>query len=187
MTKLSYKDIILRDQCLEDIKDYIKWYTLETEWQNWDAPWENGDPIDVDIMRYDMMEDLEKPLSKIRRRFEIDYKNGKHIGWTSTYYINENKDMLAIGIDIPNEDYRGKRLGEYALICFISYILEEEPLQNIYTQTWSGNGRMVRLALKLGFKEFERKKDFRKVNGKNYDGLTFKLNKDIFYQRHGTI
>lgn len=29
--KISYKDIILRDICKEDIKDYIKWFSTDTE------------------------------------------------------------------------------------------------------------------------------------------------------------
>lgn len=187
MVSINYKDITLRDRCLEDVGDYIRWYTLETEWQNWDAPWENDDPIDVDIMRYDMIEGLDKPRPKIREKFEVYYKDGKHIGWLSSYHIDGNKDMLAIGIDIPNQDYRGRRLGEYALICFIFYVLKESPSQDIYTQTWSGNERMLKLALKLGFKEFNRERDSRIVNEKHYDGVTFKLNKDMFFHKYNDI
>ena len=38
--KLKYKNIILRDMEEKDLDDYIRWNTTETEWQNWDAPWE---------------------------------------------------------------------------------------------------------------------------------------------------
>ena len=180
---ITYKDIVLRDRSIKDIDDHIKWYTLETEWQNWDAPWEKGYPIDIEIMRYDMMEDLEKPLPRPRKRSEIYYKDGKHIGWLSSYYIDGKDNMLAVGIDIPNQNYRGNRLGEYALACFISYLLKEDLSKDIYTQTWSGNERMVNLALKLGFKEFHRDKNFRIINKKYYDGLTFKLDKDMFFNK----
>ena len=184
---ITYKNIILRDICQEDIDDYIIWYTVETEWQNWDAPWEKDDPIDTDIMRYDMMENLEKSLPKVRKKFEIYHKEGKHIGWLSSYHIDKMDDMLAVGIDIPNQNYRGKGLGEQALVCFISYLLNKNPYQEIYTQTWSSNIRMIKLALRLGFKEFDRKKDFRIINGEYYDGLTFKLDKDIFFQKYDNV
>ena len=108
---------------LNDIEDHIIWYTLDTEWQNWDAPWENNDPIDVEIMRYDMKEQLEKPLPSIRKRFEIYHKDGKHIGWLSSYYIDTKDYKVFVGIDIPDQNYRGKKLGEYALASFILYLL----------------------------------------------------------------
>ena len=38
--KLKYKNIILRDMEENDLDDYIRWNTTETEWQDWDAPWE---------------------------------------------------------------------------------------------------------------------------------------------------
>lgn len=32
--------LILRDMRESDIEDYVRWFTKETEWGNWDAPWE---------------------------------------------------------------------------------------------------------------------------------------------------
>lgn len=62
---------------------------------------------------------------------------------------------------------------------FIKYLLErgEAP---IFTQTWSGNHRMIHVAEKIGFEECRRKKDLRMVRGERYDGLTFKLNVEKF-------
>ena len=34
------KNIVLRDLTESDIKDRIYWEKVETEWQQWDAPWE---------------------------------------------------------------------------------------------------------------------------------------------------
>ena len=31
--------ILLRDMVESDIADYLRWETVETEWQLWDAPW----------------------------------------------------------------------------------------------------------------------------------------------------
>lgn len=30
--------LILRDMREEDIEDYVRWFTTETEWGNWDSP-----------------------------------------------------------------------------------------------------------------------------------------------------
>ena len=45
----------------------------------------------------------------------------------------------------------------------------------LYTQTWSGNERMIRLAEKLGFTECGRELKERTVRGQQYDGLTFRI------------
>ena len=47
--------------------------------------------------------------------------------------------------------------------------------RSFYTQTWSGYLAMVRVAEKLGFKEVCRKKDYREVNEKKYDAITWRL------------
>ena len=37
--------LILRDMRESDIEDYVRWFTTETEWGSWDAPWE---PLGMD-------------------------------------------------------------------------------------------------------------------------------------------
>ena len=53
--------------------------------------------------------------------------------------------------------------------------LREKGHRSFYTQTWSGNETMMKVAEKLGFKEVYRLKDFREVTGKKYDAVTFFL------------
>ena len=74
---------------------------------------------------------------------------------------------------------RGKGYAFSALRLFIRYLLGCGETE-IYTQTWSGNVRMIGLAEKLGFEEYRRKRDYRTVSGKKYDGLTFRLNLEKF-------
>ena len=33
--------LILRDMTEQDIEDYVRWFTSDTEWGEWDAPWES--------------------------------------------------------------------------------------------------------------------------------------------------
>ena len=51
---------------------------------------------------------------------------------------------------------------------------------DIYTQTWSGNSRMIHIAETMGFEECCRKVGMRTVRGEAYDGLTFRLNKEKY-------
>ncbi|MBQ5667564.1 MAG: GNAT family N-acetyltransferase, partial [Oscillospiraceae bacterium] len=110
-----------------------------------------------------------------------------------SYMINENFEWISVkdikpgdkafrtvGISICESSFCGKGFGTKALAAFVNYYLENGE-DEIYCQTWSGNIRMVKCAEKLGFEICKRKIDYREVNGKKYDGLTFKLNKEKFY------
>ena len=57
---------------------------------------------------------------------------------------------------------------------YIDY-LKAHGHNSFYTQTWSGNLAMVRVANKLGFKEVCRKANYREVSGKRYDAITWRL------------
>lgn len=70
--------------------------------------------------------------------------------------------------------YRRHGIATAALTGLIDY-LKTHGNQRIFTQTWSGNERMVALAQKLGFTEYRREDGIRKVRGSTYDGLTFEL------------
>lgn len=193
--KIEYKNIVLRDMKESDIEDDIRWNTVETDWAHWDAPWESEpDLLTFDPEEYRRKESakLAKPFDDIRWGFEIDTKEGKHIGAVNSYMINGDYEWMPInkakpgeklfrtvGLDICESAFCGKGLGTEALSAFILYYLQNGESE-IFTQTWSGNIRMVKCAEKLGFKVCRKKENFRHVRGKDYDGLTFRLNEDKF-------
>lgn len=173
--------LVLRDMIESDIEDYVRWFTIETEWSDWDAPWEPIEDMNEDAQRkiwtgyYQKVRAL--PEDRLRWKFEIE-SDGVHIGWVSAYtdldYIENEEGLPAIGIDIPCTEARGRGLGTQALKAFIEYY-KERGYKSFYTQTWSGNLRMIRVAEKLGFTEVCRKKGMREVNGKKYDAITWRI------------
>lgn len=190
--------LILRDFKEEDIQKRILWETTETEWQLWDGPWEyeglseqeKADSLKCYIENMKKWVELYKNKSDTDRRhtYQIEEKNPEHnyIGWVSSYcltndysYTNDATSKLAIGIDFPDMSARGKGYAYEALCVFIAY-LKSQGESDIYTQTWSGNERMIHIAEKMGFIECCRKVDFRTVRGKKYDGLTFKLDDERY-------
>ena len=191
------KDIILRDFIEPDIEKRIYWETTENEWQQWDAPWEYEGLSDaekeselqsyVESLHRWVAQDAEMPEDKTRYRFQIALNNDTqdYIGWCNAYCIDEeycytdDEGFLTVGIDIPEMAVRGKGYATKALCMFVKYLLEKGETP-IFTQTWSGNERMIHIAEKIGFEECRRKKDFRVVRGEKYDGLTFKLNEEKF-------
>lgn len=171
--------IILRYIKDSDIEDYIRWTTVETEWCNWDAPWEEGNDWD------DFVGKQREAVNKTPLAFgklEIEDISGRHIGWVSSYYIGGDKTKTAVGIDLPSIIDRGKGYGENALSLFMAYLFNSKSV--LYTQTWSGNTAMLRLADKIGFIEIERIKDLREVRGGVYDALTFSTSRDGFFQKY---
>ena len=160
-----------------DISDYVRWFTSETEWMDYDAPWESkGSSYDEELQGwteyYQSIKDLTK--DELRWKFEIEC-NHQHIGWVSRYfdleYIENKENIPAIGIDIPEKSFYNHGVGTEAIRQFMNY-LEKVGYQHFYIQTWSGNKRMLRVAEKLGFKVFFVKKDHRLVNGEYYDAIT---------------
>lgn len=185
--RIEFENIILRDIIESDIEDYVRWFTVEREWENWDAPWEKED-TDEENERRSWTEYYESvkllPDDKLRWKFEIEW-NGRHIGWVSSYPIDENYEWVgeikdgqtvyrAIGIDICEPDVWGKGVGTNALRAFMNYYFEN-GVDELYTQTWSGNVSMLRCAEKLGFTECNRNVGTREVDGQKYDSLTFRL------------
>jgi len=180
---LRNKDVTLRYIIENDIEDYIRWTTTETEWGEWDAPWEDDDSNDfVDRQRL-ALKDIPQFYSKL----EIDDSSGQHIGWVSSYYIDGSKEKMAVGIDIPLVELRGKGYGESALSCFLAYLFNHLGHNILYAQTWSGNIPMLRLAEKVGFVEIERVINLREVQGGLYDALTFSISRGEFYDRYPAL
>ncbi len=192
MFKLETKDLILRDICEEDLKKHYTWLTHDTEWWNWDASyWQYQNlseeqlaieiPKLMDSMRNFLQMVSQKKPDDVRYSFQIELKQtGEYIGWISCYCIDENfvatddDALYAFGIDIPEKKYRSKGLGFQAFSAAIEYY-KAHGIDEVYTQTWSGNTPMIRLAQKIGFKLVDVKKDARDHNGKKYDALTFKI------------
>lgn len=188
--------VLLRDMVPSDIDDYLRWETVETEWQLWDAPWDYEDRSDAEqraeLARY--REVLERRLAhdaaladdEPRERFEIclddaeDPALATHVGGLGSYLlddafcIDESGAHRAIGVDLCDQRARGRGHGKTATRLFIGYF-REQGLDELYCQTWSGNERMIGLARGLGFEECCRKPGIRRVRGGVYDGLTFRL------------
>ena len=193
------EDIILRDFIESDIEKRIYWETVETEWQQWDAPWEYEGLSEtekeselqeyIQSMHRWVKYDEQLPAEKTRYRFQIALRNEQqdYVGWCTAYCIDadynytDDEGYLAVGINIPELTARGKGYATQALCMFIKY-LSEQGEAPIFTQTWSGNHRMIHVAEKIGFEECRRKKDLRTVRGQKYDGLTFRLNIEKFEQ-----
>ncbi|RUT35763.1 hypothetical protein EJP77_01730 [Paenibacillus zeisoli] len=95
--------IILRQTKMEDINDYIEWYTTKTEWMNWDAPWEQNNQNDLNNLVEHLKHQVSLNTSVVPKRLEICLGSGTHIGWVNSYFIESDETKLAIGINLPGK------------------------------------------------------------------------------------
>lgn len=191
--EIIYKDIVLRDYKESDIESDIRWMTEEIAWLDWDAPWEKeGDlkNFNIEEHRKSSLERLKKKKTEdeFRWNFEIDNKDGVHLGGVNSYLNDENYQwksraeggcLYTIGIGICESKYWYNGYGTQAYVAFIKYLISY-GIKEIYTETWSGNYPMIKMGERIGFEICHRDINYKKVNGKFCDGLIFKLNLDKF-------
>lgn len=190
--EIRYRDILLRDMVEADIERMIHWMTVETQWGDWDAPWESLDGFDPTAYRGQMERKLSQPIEGHRWSLMIDTADGIPIGKVNSYLIDEAYNYISydevkpgqtvyhtLGLSILSSAYWGHGLGTQALAAWIRYHLDS-GIRELYLQTWSGNVRMVRSARKLGFVECRRRVGVRQVRGGIYDALTFRLDTERF-------
>lgn len=190
--EIRYRDIILREMKKSDIEDWIRWYNVDTEWGDWDAPDEPIESVVPATYRAETLERIKKPLPDFWHRLELTTTDGRHIGRVTSYLIGEDWEWQSkvdaektgdfrwtLGLDICESQYWGSGLGTQALAAFVRYFLENEKTP-IYLQTWSGNERMIRCARRLGFWECNRMIGDRQIRGGTYDSITFRLDETAF-------
>ena len=111
---MKNKNIVLRYIKESDIADYIRWTTDETEWNDWDAPWEVEEDDDF-VQRQKASLEMEPHFYS---KLEIETDSGRHIGWVSCYDIEfEGEEVTAVGIDIPGLDDRGRVMAKMRWPC----------------------------------------------------------------------
>lgn len=175
---LKWNDIILRDRIEADLLDHRRWFTSERAWMDWDAPWEEDfSPLETEAMLEKMAHRLTLPPPALRSALEVCNAEGVHVGVVNSYLIADNPLKLATGIGIRETAYQGKGYGSQAFPLWLAYLFAASGRDVLYTETWSGNLRMVRLAETCGFIVAERQKSHVQVRGSSYDSLVFTLTK----------
>lgn len=175
--------VTLRPFEANDIDDVIRWMTVDREFMNWDAPWEDESDFDPEAYRAKTLAHLETihpPVIYHRLEIELN-ETGEHIGWVNRYHIDDQYEYTqgdghwTFGIDIPEIDARGRGYGTEAAALFIAYAIRHDQ-GPIFAQTWSGNHGSIALLTKLGFELIDVDPGYHEVRGERVDGYTYRLN-----------
>lgn len=103
-----------------------------------------------------------------------DKGDDRLLGLATRYWESEETWWPGVGIVLfdPATWHAGR--GAEALSLWCDYLFAALPrIARLDLRTWSGNGAMMALALKLGFKEGARFRRARIVDGQYYDGLGY--------------
>ncbi len=176
--ELRGERVVLRDPRPQDVEARLRWITVETAWQAWDAPWEGPElapPERVAEARRSLSERLAEPLPTPRCSLYIQLKDGPLLGWANIYNHDAAHRTAWVGIDICESAFWGQGIGTEALELWIGYLFTELGLHRVGLETWSGNERMIRCARKCGFIEEGRFRESIEYRGQRHDGVKLGL------------
>jgi diamine N-acetyltransferase len=97
------------------------------------------------------------------------------IGGIGLRDIDLTMGVAEMGISIGRKDYWGKGFGTEAIILVMDYGFTALGLHNIMLTTASYNERAIRSYLKVGFREFGRRRESRRVGDRRYDTVYMEL------------
>ncbi|MBC7464664.1 MAG: GNAT family N-acetyltransferase [Bdellovibrio sp.] len=173
---LRSNNIVLRDWILEDLDRYKYWLEPKHEWHNLDGPYYRLTPDEAKIKIFHLRHNLEKNIfPDPRPQLVIADKNTNELmGLVSSYWQSKETFWLSAGLSLFDPATWKNGYGFEAAQLWVDYLFQHHnEIVRLDFRTWSGNQGMIKLALKLGFKEEARFRDARIVNGKYYDGLAF--------------
>lgn len=176
MLKIEGKHIRLRDWILDDLETYKFWQLGEHEWKNWDGPYFKS----TDIETLEHIKSLNEKIAlgsfpNPRPKLVIaDVESDGLIGTVNSYWISKETNWMACGVVVFDQKLWNKGIGKESLTLWINYLFEMRPeIVRLDFQTWSGNKRMMALALKLGFKLEGQFRKARIVKNEYFDSIQF--------------
>jgi len=179
---LEGKKVILRNRDWEkNFEDRFNWRN-NPEGLYWAEPWRKFETFSREEVKKRWIMQMEHQADpSVEKSFEIDTKEGIHIGGIRYFDIHPEKHKCEVGIGIQ-KDYWGKGYGTDAMKTLLKYLFKEMKLHRVELNTWSENKRAIKCYEKSGFRleGILRESVFCIRDDKYYDGLIFGiLDKDF--------
>ncbi|GGA86951.1 GNAT family N-acetyltransferase [Ornithinibacillus halotolerans] len=164
-----YKDKEIAIRPIEE-KDLSRLWELiykedAPEWKKWDAPY-----FPHQSMSFEKFMEIAPKWIGAESMWVITVHDDV-FGIVSYYYEDDQKRWLEMGIVIHEGQNWNKGVGTRAFKLWRDHIFNTIPLTRVGITTWSGNKRMIRVALKLGMQLEGRIRKVRYYEGKYYDSI----------------
>jgi RimJ/RimL family protein N-acetyltransferase len=99
--------------------------------------------------------------------------NNAPVGVVNSYWECEDTRWLEAGVVIYDSNYWGQGIAAKAVPLWVTHLFSINDIERVGMTTWSGNPRMMSLALKLGFQQEAWLRKVRYYQGKYYDSIKF--------------
>lgn len=146
---------VLREQTTADALQLAYWHTdPQAEWKQWDAPYFHAG--------------VHRPSSG-ERIIEVA---GQAVGLVTRHAERPSEGgWWELGILIFDPQYWGGGIGTAALREWTGLTFAETGAHVLTLSTWSGNERMIRAGLRVGYRECARVREARLWQGRRYDSV----------------
>lgn len=135
------------------------------EWKRWDAPYFEHRAQSYVAYQEDAGRHVGRDDMWV---IEVD---GTVFGTVSYYYEDAGKEWLEVGIILHQSDRWNRGVGTRVLKLWVDHLFNTLSTARVGLTTWSGNGRMVRVAEKVGMQLEGRMRRVRVVRGERYDSI----------------
>ena len=170
---LDLSSLSIRGRRPRDLPTLRRWFTdPQAQWRDWDAPYLHAAQTTGSLAAY--VEQMERtPPHPNERVVSLD---GQCIGMVNRSETPpEDGGWWDLGIIIHDPQFWGRGVGSRALALWVEATLNETDAHVLTFTTWGGNERMIRAALRLGFREAGRVREARLVSGVRHDSVQLDL------------
>jgi RimJ/RimL family protein N-acetyltransferase len=150
--KIQGKCIRLREKKLSDVRNDYAWQR-DPELARFDAVAVLDLPFALYLLDY--TSEIKKPRHS-RFPLAVETLEGKHIGNTTCYEIDERKSETQFGIMIGDPEYRDKGYGREVVNTMVGHIFRTTGLNRVYLKTLDWNLRAQRCFTACGFTPYDR-------------------------------
>ncbi|MEZ9624296.1 GNAT family N-acetyltransferase [Aliivibrio fischeri] len=138
------------------------------EWSKFNAPYFQYEHPSLAQFEQSMFQRLLNGLN-----MQLITVNNTPVGTVNSYWECEETRWLEAGVVIYDSKFWGQGIAEKAIPLWVSYLFNSYDIERVGMTTWSGNPRMMSLALKLGFQQEARLRKVRYYQGEYFDSIKF--------------
>ncbi|MGF1695722.1 GNAT family N-acetyltransferase [Vibrio lamellibrachiae] len=162
------KSIAIRPATPEELEQIYSLVTTNGEWTKFNGPYFSYSHPTLDEFAKSTFKKLVLGLD-----MQLLTVNQIPVGTVNCYWECEETRWLEAGIVLYDSDYWGQGIAALAVPLWVTNLFITRNIERVGMTTWSGNPRMMALAIKLGFKQEARLRKVRYYQGEYFDSIKY--------------